>query len=272
VAKRAYLSMCTIYRDQAPLLREWIEFHRLVGVERFFLYNNSSQDEHREVLAPYVREGLVVIHDWPVEFPPALVTAFNHCLAEHGDESRWIAFLDLDEYLFSPTLEPLPAVLPAYERHAGVGAVSLQFGTSGHVTQPPGLIIENFLYRWHPPEMSAVKSIVDPTRTERCRNAHWFLHPQGLPVDEQHHPLEEWRSPAPSFEKLQINHYVYMSRETAEEKFQRWATSAKPRPRGWFQRELEKRNDVRDERITAYVPALREAMGLPQEARSQSGR
>ena len=40
----AYLAICTIYRDNAPYFREWIEFHRLVGVERFFLYNNRSDD------------------------------------------------------------------------------------------------------------------------------------------------------------------------------------------------------------------------------------
>ena len=35
-----YLAICAIYRDEAPYLREWIEFHRLVGVEHFFLYDN----------------------------------------------------------------------------------------------------------------------------------------------------------------------------------------------------------------------------------------
>ena len=41
-----YLAVCAIYRNEAPYLREWIEFHRLVGVERFFLYNNESTDDH----------------------------------------------------------------------------------------------------------------------------------------------------------------------------------------------------------------------------------
>src|SRR5919198_1069368 len=60
----AYLSACTLYRDDAEYLREWIEFHRLVGVERFFLYNNYSEDSHREVLAPYIENDIVVLHDW----------------------------------------------------------------------------------------------------------------------------------------------------------------------------------------------------------------
>ena len=27
-----YLAVCAIYRNEGPYLREWIEFHRLVGV------------------------------------------------------------------------------------------------------------------------------------------------------------------------------------------------------------------------------------------------
>ena len=40
--KGTYLAASTIYRDDAEYLPEWIEFHRLVGVERFFLYDNGS--------------------------------------------------------------------------------------------------------------------------------------------------------------------------------------------------------------------------------------
>ena len=54
----AYLAACTIYRDDAAYLAEWIEFHRLMGVERFFLYDNGSTDNHREVLAGYLAEGV----------------------------------------------------------------------------------------------------------------------------------------------------------------------------------------------------------------------
>lgn len=40
--KPVYLSICAIFKDEAPYLPEWIEFHRSVGVERFFLYDNSA--------------------------------------------------------------------------------------------------------------------------------------------------------------------------------------------------------------------------------------
>src|SRR5215207_1307624 len=108
---RAYLSACTIYRDAASYLAEWIEFHRLMGVERFFLYDNGSSDDHRELLAPYVADDIAVVHDWPMPFIGerglALRRAFDHCLRVHRDDSRWIAFLDLDEFLFAPGGDPL---------------------------------------------------------------------------------------------------------------------------------------------------------------------
>ena len=99
-----YLALATAYRDDAPDLREWIEFHRLMGIERFFLYDNGSTDDHREVLAPYVREGTVVVHDWPIPVmgdtgrPSGLIRAFDHCVSEHRDGPRWIGFVGKEAY------------------------------------------------------------------------------------------------------------------------------------------------------------------------------
>ena len=94
-----------------------MEFHRLVGVERFLLYNNFSEDHHREVLAPYVEEGIVTVRDWPVlDGRVGQIAAYNDCLRWHRHDSRWIAFIDLDEFFFSPSGEPLPAVLADYEQ------------------------------------------------------------------------------------------------------------------------------------------------------------
>lgn len=61
------LSIACIFRDDARFLKEWVAYHRLVGVEHFWLFNNLSVDEYQEVLAPYVAEGIVELIDWPFE-------------------------------------------------------------------------------------------------------------------------------------------------------------------------------------------------------------
>ena len=170
-----YLSICAIYRDEAPYLEEWVEFHRLVGVERFFLYDNMSTDEHAEVLEPFVREGSVVVHPW--EAHPGQGGAYEHCLDTYRADSRWIAFIDLDEYLFSPLLRPLPELLAEYEQWPAVGVNRHTFGSSGHKEMPEGLLIENYVMSW--PMVHSIKSIVDPSRTVRYRNPHAFVYRDG---------------------------------------------------------------------------------------------
>ena len=45
-----YLTACMTYSNHASYMREWIEFHRLVGVKRFYLYDNGSRTFTRAVL------------------------------------------------------------------------------------------------------------------------------------------------------------------------------------------------------------------------------
>lgn len=249
-----YLSVCAVYRDEARQLREWVELHRLVGVERFFLYDNGSTDNHLEVLAPYLEEGLVVVHDWPQW--PAQVEAYNDCLERHGAESRWIAFIDADQYLFSPTGRALPEILAEFEDAPGVAVNHVNFGTSGHRTPPAGLVIENFTHAIGNPRSRLVtRPIVDPARTIACLGPHAFAYRDGTAVTENHHPMEGPWSPVPSTAKLRINHYGMQSeQDLAASMTRRNADGTERRPR------VAKHGDERDEAIHVYLPALREAL------------
>jgi hypothetical protein len=269
-----YLAACTMYRDHARDLREWIEFHRLVGAERFFLYDNGSVDNHREVLAPYLRDGTVVVHHWP-HFP-GLRKAFDHCLEHHRDDVRWIAFLDIDEFLFSPTGRLVSELLAEYEDHPGVGVNRYNFGTSGHVARPPGLVIENFVMRAGV-RRNAIKSIVDPKRTLRSLGGHHFAYREGFAVDELHRLLNTAPPQAPpgrvgaltptfTLDRLRINHYICKSEEElrAKHSLPRPDTGG-PHERGLedperFREFVETYNQFRDELILTYVPELREAV------------
>ncbi len=261
--RQAYLGIGAIYRWEARDLREWVAFHRVVGVERFFLYDNASDDDHLEALAPFIEDGSVTVHHWPVF--PGQGPAYDHCLARHGDEARWIAFLDADEFLFSPTGRPLPEVLRDYEQHPGIGVSRAWMGTAGHETRPDGLLTANFSSRLHLPEPNrSVKSIVDPSRVVHRVNEHWFEYAGGAPtVDEHHQPLESWIRDELTFDVLRINHYFTKSEEEAFRKFDRpQAGGGKLRPELKL-RGLRRRNELYgqpDEVIQQYLPALEELL------------
>ena len=263
-----YLAVCSMYRDHADYLREWIEFHRLVGVERFFLYDNESTDDHRDVLAPYVDQGIVVVHEWPTPasvergVPWGLIAAFDDCLERHRDDARWIAFIDIDEFLFAPGGTPLSDVLTDYESYPGVYVSRLEFGTSGHRERPPGLVLENYLQRrrYSPDDVEWTKSIVDPRRTVKCFNAHIFLYEDAFAVDVDREPIVRppWGPTPVKTSPLRINHYLTKSEEEYRRKLNQWQAAGRslnPGPE-W----LEKLAGEYDDAITSYVPALREAV------------
>jgi hypothetical protein len=269
-----YLSICSAYRNEAPYLREWIEFHRLVGVEHFYLYDNRSEDDHQAQLAPYIDAGLVTLTDWPLS--PGQCQAFRDCIEQHRDDVRWLACIDLDEFLFSPTLRPVSELLTEYEAFPGVGVNMALFGASGHRVPPAGLTLESYdsrgdeEVRWS----GAIKSIVHPARALRCAedetNPHGFLYADGeLAVNELMQPIDTEPptiSKPVSYGRLRINHYWMRSEQQWREKMESpMACSGKVRgiPSDRFDRFERIYSTVHDETAQAYLPPLRRALERP---------
>src|SRR4051812_48015764 len=122
------LAVCAIFRDEARYLAEWVTFHRLQGVERFYLYDNLSTDDWRSELGPEIAAGIVEVRHWPDV--PGQASAYEDCLRRHRTDTRWIAFIDADEFLFSPTGKPLPELLRAFDTHPGVVVNWRVYGTN----------------------------------------------------------------------------------------------------------------------------------------------
>jgi hypothetical protein len=264
----AYLAVCAIYRDEARYLREWIEFHRLVGAERFYLYANRCEDDHERVLAPYVAAGIVEMTDWPRH--PGQISAYDNALRRFRNDARWIAFIDADEFLFSPTLRTLPEVLREYERWPGVAVNQAMFGTSGHVTPPSGLVIESYTRRTEDPRFNAItKCVVDPRRVRAFCKPTFFKYWEGETVDENHRPVggPPWGLTGDvSFDVLRINHYTTRSEQEYRNKAVRGWTDGVPVDEKIWQaeniaRRLRRFDEVRDETILAYLPRLRHNLG-----------
>ena len=270
---KPYLSLCSLYHDHAEYLREWIEFHRLVGVERFFLYDNESSDDHEQVLAPYVERGIVEVHHWPTPqsvergVPWAIIDAFDDCVRRHRDDSRWIGFIDVDEFLFSPTGRTVTDVLAGFEQFSGVEVSRLDFGPSGHQAKPPGPVIESYVERrsYVSPkkDWEHVKSMIDPARTDHAFNAHGFFYTEGFAVRETGERALRSRPagglPQVSASADQSLHNRSREEEYAEEGDQ-WAAAGAPWPDGDRQGFFSYLSTERDEAIVQYVPALREAL------------
>lgn len=267
------LSICAIFQNEARFLKEWIEFHKLLGVQHFYLYNNLSEDRYKKVLKPYILSGLVELIEFPyessnqIEFNSIQINAYEHALALSRGASRWVAFIDADEFLFPLEGNSIVEFLKDYEDYGAVEVNWQVFGTSNVKKVPKKkLMIEVLIMKGDENlEMNQnTKSIVQPHLTEKCLGAHNFSF-----IDSYFGVYTNYAHSKPNpkssyilIDKIRINHYW-----TRDEKF---AKKVKlPRYELWHHRLKyyniikPKLNAVEDKTIQRFVPLLRKAMKMP---------
>ncbi|CAK9165173.1 unnamed protein product [Ilex paraguariensis] len=99
------LCVCTMVWNQASSLREWIMYHAWLGVERWFIYDNNSDDGIKDVIEELELEDYnVTRHLWP--WIKTQEAGFSHCALRARDECNWVSFMDVDEFFYFPFPTP----------------------------------------------------------------------------------------------------------------------------------------------------------------------
>lgn len=157
------VSICAIFKNEAPFLKEWIEYHLMLGVEHFYLYNNNSEDNFEDVLKPYIDSGIVELKLW--EQNHAQMSAYKDFYETKRHETKWISFLDIDEFVclrhvfttnnwklnYNSKLPSnnLSVWLDSYAKYPGVLMYFKMFGTSGKMHHDYNkLVIEQYTISW----------------------------------------------------------------------------------------------------------------------------
>jgi hypothetical protein len=214
-----YLTICAIAKNEGPYFNEWIEWHASLGVEKFYIYNNESTDNTIDVLQPYINSGLVEYTY--IEGKRKQTTAYDDCLKRHRYDSRWIAFVDLDEFIVPIKKKTIPEFLKDFESATAVEINWLCYGSGGAKTREQGKVMERFLKHSHPSsELNLhIKTIVNPRFALNFLSSH---HPTllfGYAVDTDGQPVRKYfYQRTPLHDKIRINHYAVKSYEEFLEK------------------------------------------------------
>jgi len=205
------VAICCIVRDE-EYLTEWIAYHALTGVSKFYIYDNESTIPVSESLAPFIDNGLVEVITFPGKV--AQLPAYDHCLKHYGPLCKWVAFIDADEFIVPKTLTGnLPEFLKAYEAYAGLGVNWLEFGSSGHI-EKSAHIIQTYTRRSLKsyPRNEHIKSIVQTRFVIKALTPHNFEYKKGKhAVNENFIPIKGSHS-VHSSNKIQVNHYFTRSK------------------------------------------------------------
>lgn len=169
------VAIVAIARDERPFLDEWLLYHRLIGVDRIFVYDDDPVPNLQGFLRPHDDYATVV--RWYESHPPRKrghqqVAAYRHALAHFLPDFEWVAFIDLDEFIVIERHENLGEFLNSLGDAPAVALHWHRFGHCGHYEDPKGLVTAELTRRKLCPETNRVKNITRCDTIASIGNVH----------------------------------------------------------------------------------------------------
>ena len=259
---KSLLCACTMVYNVAKFLREWVMYHSRIGVEKFILYDNGSDDELAKVVDELNQEGFNVTTLFWI-WPKTQEAGFSHAALYANQSCTWMMYVDVDEFVFSPkwhspsSSKLLTSLLPI--SHRSIGQLQIrcnEFGPSNQTSHPVQGVTQGYTCRRMVDERHKSIVLLDAVDSSLENAIHHFEVNKSF-----------FRSILVSMEKVVVNHYKYQAWSEFRTKFRRrvsayvvdWTKAVNPtskdrtpglgfepiEPEGW----AEKFCEVRDDRL-----------------------
>lgn len=215
------ISVVTIAKDEAPYIREWVQFHRAVGVDRIYLYDNGSSDEMANQISDFIENGYVVYRWYPGSAKQ--YQAYEDAVKRYKNATRWMAFIDADEYLMPCDMDmsigdAINEVMKnAKPEVAGIAVNWRMYGSSSLEDKPAGGVVDSYL--WRASDQSGdgndcIKTIANPRRIFKYRHAHFPTYYAGFySINEDGERCDgAYNCTRLPVSRLRINHYFTKSK------------------------------------------------------------
>ena len=141
------LAIGAIVKNEFPYLLEWVAYHKLQGVEKFYIADNNSSDNTSELLLALHDLGEIRVIPYPVVGDhPSQLRAYSMIMQKYHHEYDWIAFIDADEFI-APTNATMRFAEYLSSLPSDVGALALNwaiYGSAGEKKFRDELTINRF--------------------------------------------------------------------------------------------------------------------------------
>ncbi len=256
------LAIVAIMKNEGSYVKEWLDYHLLAGADHFYIYDNESPDNQREVLQPYIDAGIVTYIFYPGK--ARQYEAYNDAFKNFKFQCRYIAFIDGDEFILpkskSTIAEVVDEILSPNPNSAALGANWIFYGSNHQDTADYTRgVLDRFTVRGADVDKQ-IKSITNPRKIKFFLNPHYAIYFEGqYSVNELGNSFFGPFNDAKTADKICINHYHTKSREEWDKKVERG------NPDGTMKRDVtafshDTNNDVMDVGILKYRDARRAAI------------
>lgn len=236
VLRKHYFGVAAVFKNENHILKEWIDHYLAHGAERIYLINHNSNDEYQQTLEPYLNlpkkisgdssgsqkaKPQVVLYQFsPKKSFKSQKDAYRLYLQRAIRECRWLAIVDMDEFIYSPLDKSIPNILKKYEEYPAIGVNWLCFGSNGRTKQPKS-VVKGFTKR-APAQMmednAHIKSIVQTPHLRDFGIHEHKLYNNVKAVNTNGQKIEKCFNTPILDDVLVCNHYIIQSWEWYQKK------------------------------------------------------
>lgn len=236
------IAIATMVKDEENYIEEWLAFHQAVGIRHFIIYDNGSTDRTASIARTRLSRDELTLVPWAGRMTDTAsgqqfnnqVIALAHAILNFGPAFRWMALIDVDEFLLPKRGKTVEEALGAVDGFPNISLPWHMFGPSGHKVKPNGGVLRNYAYRARHPISSKrnatnFKCIVDPCEVTEVSVHQFETRDNGdLSCNDAGRKVSRKGRKNPAFyssENLQLNHYYTKSIQEFEEKIRKGPVS-----------------------------------------------
>lgn len=271
------ISIVSIFWNESKYLKEWIEFHLLIGVDKFYLVNNNSTDNYLDVLSGYINSGVVVlsnittnihnndpsrsnevslVNDWVKELNRIALTC----------NEDWVIHVSTDEFIYPVNENNLKDVLKTTPNNVGEISVNWSmFGNNNIELKDDELLIDKIRIGSYDNNISNlhVKPIMRQKAIQYIPSVHFSSLKKGFIKTDTKYDVNNFKHPYATKkwigDQILVNHYRYRDLSYTKEKvkmYRLWGRDIT------VESVSKQYNDVYNERIVKYIPELKKRLRI----------
>jgi hypothetical protein len=143
---RHHTAVVVCARWEAEFIEEWLTYYQCIGYSHIYLYCNDDDPAalYQKVL-PFTAGSSPFVTFIHFEGQGLQYAMYMHFIEHYLSEVTWVSFFDVDEFLRIADGSSIDNFLKRFDEDVDCILFNWWvFGTSGHKTNPPGKVLENY--------------------------------------------------------------------------------------------------------------------------------
>ena len=168
-----YSSIVLLIKDENRYLKEWLTYHFPL-VDHIYIYDNGDKEQVSEITETLNTEeqGKITIQLFTDGYVDVQTDAYNDFLERYGSETRWVAFIDSDEFVTVTSEKTINDILKEKEDYTEIRMSFVEYNANGLITYEDKPVQERFTTENNRYANLYHKEFVQPVRVDHMNTHH----------------------------------------------------------------------------------------------------